>query len=74
MTKATWQAHMATVGFETTNVKALGPERSREALAHMRGCSTCAARKATTRANRRRRERDDALRSCGLVKTPYGWE
>lgn len=24
--------------------------------------------------NRIRRERDDAMRSLGLVKTPYGWE
>jgi hypothetical protein len=26
------------------------------------------------RRNRRARERHDAMRSLGLVKTPYGWE
>ena len=25
-------------------------------------------------ANKHRADRDDILRSCGLVKTPYGWE
>jgi len=26
------------------------------------------------RRNRNRRERDEAMRSVGMVKTPYGWE
>ncbi len=55
MSKTTWQAHMAEVGFESTNVKVLGAERSKAALAHMRECPTCKARKRTTNANMRRR-------------------
>jgi hypothetical protein len=27
-----------------------------------------------TRRNAARRDRDSAMRDCGLVKTPYGWE
>jgi len=45
-----------------------------EALAHMVDCRICKARKRTRRANRNQRERADALRSLGMVKTPYGWE
>jgi hypothetical protein len=29
---------------------------------------------ARQRRNRQRRERDGALRSLGMIKTPYGWE
>jgi len=53
-----------------------------EWLAHYRtagthdyaNCPQCKARKRTKRANANRRERDQVMRDCGLVKTPYGWE
>ena len=32
------------------------------------GCPECQARMKTKRANARKRDRDDAYRSCGLVK------
>lgn len=31
-------------------------------------CAECAKRRRTKRANRRSRERDEAMRSCGLTK------
>jgi hypothetical protein len=74
MSKQEWRAHMAEVGFESTNVKVMGADRSKEALAHMKDCSTCKARKRTFKANRARREREDTMRCLGMVKTAYGWE
>lgn len=41
---------------------------------HMAGCEVCQARKRQARANRNRREKDQAMRDLDMVKTPYGWE
>ena len=51
--------------------------RQGEALVHgdWEECATwIRARRRKDNANRARRELDEAYRSCGMVKTRYGWE
>ena len=66
MTKQQWQNHK-------TDTQEPGQTWDSFLQAHQ-DCPACRARRKTLRANRYRRERDDAARSCGLIKTPYGWE
>ena len=76
MSRKEWDEHMATLGLATKVVRGpLGNDSAEASLAHMRsGCTVCAARKRTHKANRQRRDRHGAMRGLGLVKTPYGWE
>ena len=76
MRKEIWVRHMESLGLPVVvPATTEGIADAKRSLEHMRaGCSVCVARKKTRRAIRRRRERDDVMRSLGLVKTPYGWE
>jgi len=82
MSKTDWKRHMAEMGL-ISSIPDMhrGPEELKAAqealqasLDHMKSCMICLARRKTGKANRRRRERDAAMHSLGLVKTPYGWE
>ena len=66
MSKAEWLLHADKSGYTRMTVE--------DRLIHARQCAACKARLATKRANRAQRERDEARRDLGLVKTPYGWE
>ena len=72
MSKQEWFRHMESIGLPTSGRRS--DPRVIEALAHMRGCDVCDARKKTRRSNMAARVRDDAHRMLGLKKTPYGWE
>ena len=63
MSREKWLAHLAEEGLAPVNGENLA--RARE---HAFSCATCAKRRATRRANKRRRERAETLRSLGLVK------
>jgi len=72
MSKQEWFEHMTGLGLVTSGPRS--DPRVIEALAHMRACDVCDARKRTRRANLAARERDDMRRCLSLKKTPYGWE
>ena len=71
MSKQAWISHINTVRFDLTPD---GRFDKASVAAHAASCPECAKRRATKRANRNSRERSEALRSLGMVKTPYGWE
>jgi hypothetical protein len=70
MTKNAWLAHAleASIAMGTDAVSKTAR------MEHARTCELCAQRRRTLRANRNARDRAYAYRSCGMTKTPYGWE
>lgn len=70
MSKQAWTAHMIEQGFPVRGTRAeLLPARD-----HMETCPVCSARRRSKAQADRRRERDEAMRDLGMVKTAYGWE
>ena len=80
MTRAAWLEHLReSVGDcdDQTSVEyhESGNIMRDEALKHLdTGCETCKARRQTIKASRNAKARYQAMKTLGLVKTPYGWE
>lgn len=65
MTKKQWQQH---------SLEADLRHRAGGEIHDQKTCPDCAARRRTKRKNAYARSYYDAMRSVGMVKTPYGWE
>lgn len=74
MSRADWLQHRADVLRAAGPLYAAGGEMRIMAAHVATGCADCKARQRTRRANRAGRERADALRALGMVKTMHGWE
>jgi hypothetical protein len=75
MTREAWLKHRTEVLSKAYGESKLTPEEASVFMReHAKDCRDCKARARTHKANRNARERDGAMRSLGLTKTPYGWE
>lgn len=66
MTRDRWLTHATDIDYARMS--------SEERKAHADGCAVCKERAKTRKRNKAARERYDAHRSLGLVRTSYGWE
>jgi hypothetical protein len=81
MSRSDWMKHRTEIylslGMDPDPTKATD-ETKRRFLEHRgvgrKACKLCNSRGRSIRANKNARERNDAMRSLGLVKTSYGWE
>lgn len=68
MSKLSWLRHMAELGFYPPSAGGDSETWRTAKREHSPTCAQCKARVRTRAANANRRERDDVMRSCGLVK------